>query len=77
MPVFLLVGDTFGGQEEDHGQGIQMRIFLTGVGCVGKTTIGKKMGKLLGVRFFDLDPDCTKIKRLVKSKRLSRNLTES
>ncbi|MDL1985206.1 MAG: hypothetical protein LWX54_13635 [Deltaproteobacteria bacterium] len=35
------------------------------------------MGKLLGVRFFDLDPDCTKIKRLVKSKRLSRNLTES
>ena len=43
------------GQEEDHGQGIQMRIFLTGVGCVGKTTIGKKMGELLGVRFFDLD----------------------
>ena len=32
-----------------------MRIFLTGVGCVGKTTIGKKMGRLLGVRFFDLD----------------------
>jgi shikimate kinase len=54
---------------------IQMRIFLTGVSCVGTTTIGKKMGKLLGVRFFDLDPDWTKIKRLVKSKRLSRNLT--
>ena len=32
-----------------------MRIFLTGVGCVGTTTIGKKMGELLGVRFFDLD----------------------
>ncbi|MFC1896129.1 shikimate kinase [Thermodesulfobacteriota bacterium] len=32
-----------------------MRIFLTGVGCVGKTTIGKIMGELLGVRFFDLD----------------------
>jgi shikimate kinase len=32
-----------------------MRIFLTGVACVGKTTIGKKMGELLGVRFFDLD----------------------
>ena len=32
-----------------------MRIFLTGVGCVGKATIGKKMGRLLGVRFFDLD----------------------
>ena len=32
-----------------------MRIFLTGVSCVGTTTIGKKMGELLGVRFFDLD----------------------
>ena len=32
-----------------------MRIFLTGVSCVGKTTIGKIIGKLLGVRFFDLD----------------------
>jgi len=32
-----------------------MRIFLTGVSCVGKTTIGKKIGELLGVRFFDLD----------------------
>lgn len=32
-----------------------MRIFLTGVSCVGKTTIGKKLGKLLNVRFFDLD----------------------
>jgi shikimate kinase len=32
-----------------------MRIFLTGVGCVGKTTIGKKLGEILGVRFFDLD----------------------
>ena len=34
-----------------------MRIFLTGVGCVGKTVIGKKMGELLGVRFFDLDDE--------------------
>jgi dephospho-CoA kinase len=34
-----------------------MRIFLTGVGCVGKTTIGKIMGALLGVRFFDLDKE--------------------
>ena len=34
-----------------------MRFFLTGVGCVGKTTIGKKMGELLCVRFFDLDSE--------------------
>ena len=32
-----------------------MRIFLTGISCVAKTTIGKKIGDLLGVRFFDLD----------------------
>ena len=32
-----------------------MRIFLTGVGCVGKSTIGKIMAELLGIRFFDLD----------------------
>ena len=34
-----------------------MRIFLTGVGCVGKTAIGEAMAALLGVRFFDLDEE--------------------
>lgn len=34
-----------------------MRIFLTGVGCVGKSTIGKKLAELLGIRFFDLDDE--------------------
>lgn len=32
-----------------------MRIFLTGVSCVGKTTIGAKLAALLDYRFFDLD----------------------
>jgi shikimate kinase len=32
-----------------------MRIFLTGVGCVGKTTVGSELARLLGVAFFDLD----------------------
>jgi len=41
--------------EEYHEQGIQMRLFLTGVSCVGKTTISKKVAELLGIRFFDLD----------------------
>lgn len=40
---------------DSSGQGIQMRIFLTGVGCVGKSTIGKKLGELLGISFYDLD----------------------
>lgn len=32
-----------------------MRIFLTGVSCVGKTTVGARVGALLGCPFFDLD----------------------
>jgi len=32
-----------------------MRVFLAGVGCVGKTTVGKELAALLGVNFFDLD----------------------
>jgi shikimate kinase len=32
-----------------------MRVFMTGVGCVGKTTIGRKLAELLDVKFFDLD----------------------
>jgi len=32
-----------------------MRIFLTGVSCVGKTTVGTKLAALLGCPFFDLD----------------------
>jgi len=32
-----------------------MRIFITDVGCVGKTTIGRELADLLDVNFFDLD----------------------
>ena len=32
-----------------------MRIFLAGVSCVGKTTVGAKLATLLGCPFFDLD----------------------
>lgn len=34
-----------------------MRVFLTGVGCVGKTTIGRRLSELLGLGFFDLDEE--------------------
>lgn len=34
-----------------------MQIFLTGVSCVGKTSIGKKIGEFLGINFFDLDQE--------------------
>ncbi len=32
-----------------------MRVLLTGVSCVGKTTIGPELAALLGLPFFDLD----------------------
>jgi len=32
-----------------------MRIFLTGVGCVGKSTIGKRLAEIMDLGFFDLD----------------------
>ncbi len=34
-----------------------VRVFLTGVSCVGKTTIGRRLSELLGVGFFDLDEE--------------------
>jgi len=49
-----------------------MRIFLAGVGCVGKTTVGAKLADLLDCRFFDLDVEIerffgTSIERLRNS----------
>ena len=32
-----------------------MRAFLTDVGCVGKTTVGRRLAELMGLSFFDLD----------------------
>jgi len=48
-----------------------MRVFITGVGCVGKTTVGEKLATLLGCPFFDLDTEIesyfgTSIERLQK-----------
>jgi shikimate kinase len=34
-----------------------MQILLTGVSCVGKSTVGKIVGELLGIQFFDLDKE--------------------
>ena len=48
---------------------IRAQIFVTGVSCVGKTTIGARLAELLGCQFFDLDHEIedffgTKIGRL-------------
>ncbi|MBI4470508.1 MAG: 3-dehydroquinate synthase, partial [Acidobacteria bacterium] len=34
-----------------------MRVFVTGVPCVGKTTIGRRAAELMGLAFFDLDSE--------------------
>lgn len=34
-----------------------MKIFISGVGCIGKTTIGAKLAEQLGFYFFDLDQE--------------------
>ena len=34
-----------------------MRVFLTGVACVGKTTIGAKLADILGCQLFELDTE--------------------
>ncbi|MGA7954938.1 MAG: shikimate kinase [Gloeobacterales cyanobacterium] len=34
-----------------------MRVFITGVSCVGKTTVGEKLAALLGCPFYDLDAE--------------------
>jgi shikimate kinase len=52
-------------------EGTSMRVFLTGVSCTGKTTVGGRLAELLGVGFFDLDQEIesffrTSIERLQK-----------
>lgn len=37
-----------------------MRIFISGVGCVGKTTVGRRLAEELGYKFFDLDGEAEK-----------------
>jgi len=34
-----------------------VRVFLSGVGCVGKTTVGLRLAELMGLSFFDLDTE--------------------
>lgn len=60
------------GTAEEEPPARAMRIFLTGVGCVGKTTVGRKLAELRGVAFFDLDEEVeaffgTSIERLQNS----------
>jgi shikimate kinase len=53
-----------------------MKIFLVGVSCVGKTTIGKRLANRLGFQFFDFDEEVEKCFAMPISKARSRFLTE-
>ena len=37
-----------------------MKIFITGVSCVGKSTIGKRLSEKFGYKFFDFDTEVEK-----------------
>ncbi len=52
-----------------------MRIFLAGVSCVGKTTIGAQLAGLLDYRFFDLDVEIERFFETSIERLLSRHLT--
>jgi len=52
-----------------------MRIFLAGVSCVGKTTIGARLAGLLAYRFFDLDVETERFFETSIERLRSRHLT--
>jgi len=52
-----------------------MRIFLAGVSCVGKTTIGAQLAGLLEYRFFDLDVETERFFETSIEHLRSRHLT--
>jgi shikimate kinase len=43
-----------------------MRVFLTGVSCVGKTTIGARLAQITDRAFFDLDVEIERFSAFVK-----------
>jgi shikimate kinase len=52
-----------------------MRIFLAGVSCVGKTTMGARLAGLLDYRFFDLDLETERFFQTSIERLRSRHLT--
>src|SRR5215469_9710699 len=56
-------------------KGCNVRIFLTGVSCVGKTTIGEQLAGLLEYRFFDLDVETERFFETSIGRLRNRHLT--
>ena len=54
VAIALILMTFFGNGENSMGEK-SVKVFLTGIGCVGKTTIGSKLAELLSIHFFDLD----------------------
>jgi shikimate kinase len=55
MPMLLLKAESLLRSDILERTSPAMRILLTGVSCVGKSTIGPELATLLGIPFFDLD----------------------
>jgi shikimate kinase len=53
---YFLISDVCTTENPQWGE-IPVRVFLTGVGCVGKTTTGRALADLLCVKFFDVDDE--------------------
>lgn len=53
-----------------------MKIFLVGVSCIGKTTIGKQLADRLGFQFFDFDDEIESFFLMPISKIRSRFLSD-
>jgi len=53
-----------------------MKIFLVGVACIGKTTIGKRLADRLECQFFDFDEEIEKYFSMPVSRIKARFLTE-
>ena len=58
-----------------HIERCNMRIFLAGVSCVGKTTIGAQLAGLLECRFFDLDVETERFFETSIERLRNRHLT--
>jgi len=57
-------------------EGCNMRIFLAGVGCVGKTATGAQLAGLLEYQFFDLDTEIERFFATSIERLRSRYLTQ-
>ena len=55
---------------------IEMKIFISGVSCIGKSTIESKLAKIMNYKFYDLDIEIENYFEMPIAKIKSKYLTE-